>query len=164
MSLLPERLKKTVMVRLFGFLKIPMMAYVRPSIIELNEKRCDIKIPLSRRTKNHFNSLYFGSLAVGADCAGGMIAMEVIREFGGSINQFGLVFKDFQAEFHKRPDGDTHFICEQGPEIRKVVEETHASGERVNFPMKIIATVPTKYGSEPVASFVLTLSLKYRKK
>jgi hypothetical protein len=40
------------------------------------------------------------------------------------------------------------------------VNETITTGERVNLPVKVIATVPDKFGDEPVAEFTITLSLK----
>ena len=41
-----------------------------------------------------------------------------------------------------------------------VIVEATKTGERVNMPLKITATVPEISGIEPVAEFVLTLSLK----
>ena len=43
-----------------------------------------------------------------------------------------------------------------------LVARAIASGEREELPVRIVATVPEKLGSEPVAEFVLTLSLKRR--
>ncbi|HTL11154.1 MAG TPA: DUF4442 domain-containing protein, partial [Bdellovibrionota bacterium] len=93
-------LKETLYLRAFGLIKIPMLWYLRPSVVELTDDRCVVKIPLRRRAKNHLNSMYFGALAAGADCAGGLMAMRLIRADG---NRASLVFKDFHAEFLKRP-------------------------------------------------------------
>ena len=101
--------------------------------------------------------MYFGALAVGADIAGGVLAMDLIRKSGRNIS---LVFKDFKAEFLKRPEGDTYFTCNDGKAIENLITETIKTGERVNMPLKITATVPEISGNEPVAEFVLTLSLK----
>jgi acyl-coenzyme A thioesterase PaaI-like protein len=62
----------------FGWLKVPMIAWVRPKVIELNDERSVIKIALTRRTKNHLNSLYFGALCVGADVTGGIHMMHFL--------------------------------------------------------------------------------------
>jgi hypothetical protein len=40
------------------------------------------------------------------------------------------------------------------------MDEVPKTGERVNMPLKITATVPEISGNEPVAEFVLRLSLK----
>lgn len=158
-QVIPEKVRETVLLRAFGFLKIPMLYFVSPTVVELTDKRCVVKVPLSRKTKNHLNSMYFGALSVGADCAGGLIAMRFIQEEG---NKISLIFKDFHAEFLKRAEGDVLFTCEQGQEVKDLVRKTMESGERENMPLHIVATVPSKWDSEPVARFTLTLSLKRR--
>jgi len=155
-----ERLRQTVGMRLFGWLKIPLLASVRPSVVELSETRCVIKVPLRRWSKNHLGSMYFGALAIGADCAGGLLAMDQIKRSGGGVS---LVFKAFQAQFLKRPESDVYFICEEGLAIRDQVRRTLDSEERITEPMHIQAAVKLPDGSfEPVAEFTLELSLKRR--
>lgn len=102
--------------------------------------------------------MYFGVLATGADLAGGLVAMKEITE---SKKKVALSFKDFHAEFLKRAEGDTHFVCTQIPEIKKFVQEVITSGERMNFPVHIEAFCPD-IGPGPVAKFILTLSLKLK--
>jgi acyl-coenzyme A thioesterase PaaI-like protein len=155
-----HRFKQTWGMRLFGWLKIPLLASVHPVVIELSETRCVIRIPLRRWTRNHLGSMYFGALAIGADCAGGMLAMELIKQSGGKVS---LVFKSFQANFLKRPESDVYFICEDGQAIHDQVQRTLASEDRITEPMAIQAAVKAPDGSfEPVATFSLELSLKRR--
>ena len=158
MSFSLERFKQTFGMRLFGWLKIPLLASVRPSVVELSETRCVVRIPLRRWTRNHLGSMYFGALAIGADCAGGLLAMDAIRRSGGGVS---LVFKAFQATFLKRPESDVYFICEEGAAIRDQVRRTLESPERITEPMHMQAAVRTPDGGvEPVAEFTLELSLK----
>src|ERR1035437_6053594 len=95
-----RRFKETFGMRLFGWLKIPLLASVHPTVVELSETRCVVRIPLRRWTRNHLGSMYFGALAIGADCAGGLLAMDQIKRSGGQVS---MVFKSFQAAFLKRP-------------------------------------------------------------
>ena len=60
----------------------------------------------------------------------------------------------------KRAEGDIHYICSEGKAISAAVEEAIRTGERVNLPVPVIATVPDKFGGEPVAEFIITLSMK----
>jgi len=152
-----EKTKGTLMLRAFGLLKTPLIFAISPTVEELKSDRCRIKIPLNRRTRNHLGSLYFGSISIGADCVIGLLAMNKIKRSGKDIS---LVFKDFKADFHKRPDGDTYFLCDQGAEIDELIKETVASGERVNKTIRGTASVK----AETVCSFELTLSLKLKKK
>ncbi len=155
-----QRFKETFSMRLFGWLKIPLLASVRPSVVELGDTRCVVRIPLRRWSKNHLGSMYFGALAIGADCAGGLLAMDQIKRSG---KQVSLVFKSFQATFLKRPESDVYFICEGGRAIRDQVQRTLESEERITEPMAIQAAVKLPDGTfEPVAEFVLELSLKGR--
>jgi acyl-coenzyme A thioesterase PaaI-like protein len=153
------KFRDTLFLRFFTFLKIPLLFYVRPVIEALDDDQCVVRIPLRRRTKNHMNAMYFGVLAAGADCAGGFMAMRLIQKDGARTS---LLFKDFKAEFLKRAEGDVLFTCRDGAAIRRAVEEATRTGERVNHPVHVTATVPSRFGAEPVAKFELTLSLKTR--
>ena len=158
MTPLLQRFKETLGLRIFGWLKIPLLAAVRPSVVELSEDRCVVRLPLCRRTRNHLGSMYFGALAIGADCAGGLLAMDQIKRSGGKV---ALVFKSFQATFLKRPEADVYFICEDGPAIRDQVRRALESESRITEPMAIRAAVKLADGTfDPVAEFQLELSLK----
>ena len=156
---IPKKYQDTIFIRLFGLLKVPLIFWVSPSVVKLNENECTIKIPFNRRTKNHLNSMYFGVLCTGADIAGGLVAMNEITASGKKI---ALAFKDFQANFLKRAEGDVHFSVTQIPEIKKLVADVIKSGERMNMPVLIKAYVPSVNPSEEVATFTLTLSLKLK--
>lgn len=152
-----SRFKANLYLRTFGLTKVPMILFCWPSVVQLDEKRCEIKIPLTWRTKNHLGSMYFGALAVGADLAGGLIAVKLSSQAGTKVT---FVFKDMKGEFLKRAEGDVHFACETGEEITAFVGRVLATEERQNIEVPITATVPSRMGTEPVARFVLTLSMK----
>lgn len=157
-NLIAEKTRETLSLRLFGFSKIPLLFYVGVSVAEISPERMVVRIPLRRRTKNHLGSMYFGALCIGADCAPGAFAMYLIRQQPAHIS---MVFKDFQAEFLKRAEGDVNFICAQGKEITELVALAAASNERVERQIDVVAKVPS-LSDEPVARFKLTLSLKRR--
>ncbi|MDN3679211.1 DUF4442 domain-containing protein [Vibrio tapetis subsp. quintayensis] len=149
--------KSNLYLNLFGFFKVPLIWLCRPKILQLDDEKVIVKIPLRRRTKNHLNSMYFGTLAVGADVAGGFMAMHKADQRGGKVS---LAFKGVSAEFLKRPEADVIFTCVDGGKIDKMLDDTFASGERVNEAVRIVATCPSIHGEEPMAEFDLVLSLK----
>jgi acyl-coenzyme A thioesterase PaaI-like protein len=153
--------RETLYIRLFGWAKVPLIYYVGPKVIEMSEERIEICIPLRRRTKNHMNCMYFGALSIGADLASGALAMHLIDS---QKLKLSLLFKDFKADFLKRAEGDVHFICDEGANIKKVLVEASQSGERMNFPIRVRAVVPKFSKEESVAEFVLTMSLKRKSK
>lgn len=161
MSYLPEEWRDTLMLQGLGLFKIPMIFFLRPKVVTLNQSECTIMIPLTRRSRNHLGSLYLGAFAVGADIAGGMAAMKVILEKDIKVS---LAFKDLHIDFLKRSHGDTFFTCTQIPEVVESLEKTLQSGERVNQTLTISAWVKGPTGErEEVALSHITLSLKAKK-
>ena len=149
--------KLTMMIRYFGLTKIPLILICRPRVVSVGSGSIVIRIPLSRITRNHLGSMYFGALSVGADVAAGFLAFGRIQERAGK--KISLIFKDFSAEFHKRPEGDVDFRCDDGPEIDRLIDRVIKSNERSSALVSVVATVPS-ISDEPVASFRLTVSLK----
>jgi acyl-coenzyme A thioesterase PaaI-like protein len=152
-------LSETAKLRLWTLTKVPLLFFLRPSVVEATDRRCVIRVPLTRRSRNHLGSMYFGAFCAGADLAGGLSAMRRIEESGRSVS---LVFKALRASFFKRAEGDVLFACDDGEAIAGLVRRAIESGEREELPVRVLATVPEKLGSEPVAEFLLTLSLKRR--
>jgi acyl-coenzyme A thioesterase PaaI-like protein len=160
MRLFRVLLWETFRLRLFGMAKVPLLGWCLPAVTRLDDEACGVLIPLRRRTKNHLGSMYFGTLCVGADCAGGLMAYRLIEKSGKPVS---LIFKDFKAEFLKRAEGDVEFTCTQGREIAAFVQEVLATTERRETTVRVEARVPrSSQPEEVVARFELTLSLKNR--
>jgi len=153
--------KETLMLRAFAFHKIPLLFMAGPSVVQLDDESCVVALPFQRRNKNHLGSMYFGALCIGADIAGGLMAARQLKKVKNGKGS--LIFKDFKAKFLKRAEGRTLFRCVDGAKIAEAVIRAEESLERVELPVTVIATVPDEFGHEPVAEFVLTLSLKVRR-
>lgn len=157
-----DMIKETLFIRFWGMAKVPLIALVGTSVVAIDEEKVVIRIPLNRLTRNHLKSMYFGTLAIGADCAGGYLAA---RKIFKEKLPLGFVFKDFKAEFLKRPEGAVYFTCEDGKKIDATIAKALASGERENATVLIKATVPSsETPDEAVALFHLTLSIKKKNK
>jgi acyl-coenzyme A thioesterase PaaI-like protein len=139
---------------LLGFIKIPLIWFVRPKLISISEEEVEILIKLRRRSKNHLNSMYFGALAIGADLAGGIQAFYFADKHNIKIS---FAFKGLQADFLKRAETDVTFRCTEGNKIKETVEKSIQQKERINQEIQVIA-YDTK--QEIVATFELILSLK----
>ncbi len=152
-------LRETALLRLVG-LRIPMILFVGPRVVRLDDQSCVLDIPLTWRTKNRLiGAMYFGALCVGADLAGGLPAARLILTRHRSMR---LVFGELKAEFLKRADGDVRFENRDAGRVADAVARAAATGERVTVPVEVVATVPAKYGDEPVARFSMSLSLKMK--
>ncbi len=150
-------LKETALLRLVG-LRIPTLLFLGPRVLELDDDRCAIEIPLTWRTKNHLiGAMYFGALCAGADLAGGMPAARLMMS---KYRDVRLVFGELHAEFLKRADGDVVFRAKDPRRVAELVREAARTGERVGATVEVVATVPSRYGDEPVARFRMTISMK----
>jgi acyl-coenzyme A thioesterase PaaI-like protein len=148
--------RETALLRMFS-LKVPVLLFLGPQVVALDDEGCTIRIPLGWRSRNHVGSMYFGALLAGADIAAGLSAFRAIRDGHSKVVP---LFKDVKADFLKRADGDVVFRAGDGRRIAEAVRQADATGERVTLPVEVVATVPSKYGDEPVARFTLGLSLR----
>jgi hypothetical protein len=167
-SFLGTETTATLGVRFLGWSKIRMIALCSPQVITLSAEKVVIKIKLSAFTKNHWGSMYFGALAVGADISGGLLAWKLIQDSGEDV---GLLFKDFSAKFSRRPQNDVYFVCDEGALVVSLMQKTLETSERQNQSLKIVAFArPEGESGLPdfldnthrVAEFEVTLSLKRR--
>lgn len=147
--------KANVLLKLFGLFKIPMLSFISAKVIRIDDQMFEVKVPLTRKTKNHLGSMYFAALAAGADTAAGLSAMLAMLEEKKWIH---LSFKDFHADFFKRAEGDVIFRCESVAAVKQLVKRAIETKDRLE--MKIPVNAYTKDYEEPVASFSLTISLK----
>ncbi len=134
-----------------------MIGYCRPRVVNVSDTEVVLSIPLNRRTRNHVGSMYIGAMTVGVDFVTGITAMTSIKK---SKKNIVLIFKDLKSSFIKRAEGETFFTCNHTKEIEAAVKKVVDSKQRVNIEVPIIATVPEKFGDEPVAEFTITLSMK----
>jgi acyl-coenzyme A thioesterase PaaI-like protein len=141
----------------FCHFKVPMLGYLKPKLIKLDEEESVIRVPLTGRSRNHLNSMYFGALAAGADLAGGL---QGFYQADRAQCKISLVFKSFQAQFLRRPESHVYFVCTEGKTINGMIHETQQSKERVNKPIRIDAYTDYPGQTNKVAEFILELSVK----
>ena len=148
----------TLAVRAWSLKNVFLLWFVKPSVVEINQKRCVVKIPLDWRTRrNDIHAMYLGVLCMGADVASGLIAFDEVAKRKLPLT---FIFKSMRAEFLKRAEGDVLFTNEDGDAVQDLIGRALASGEREEAAIRVIATVPSKLGDEPVAKFEMVLSLK----
>jgi hypothetical protein len=153
-------MKPTTLVRLWSLQNVFLLWLIRPKIQVLNADQCIVRVPLNWITRRKdIRAMYLGTLCMGADVAAGLIAFQAVAERKERIN---FIFKDMKANFLKRAEGEVWFTNDDGPMIQDLIRRALASGERQEATVHVTATVPTKLGTEPVAVFELTLSVKKR--
>lgn len=141
---------------LMGWFQIPLIGYVKPKLLQLDEDIVRLKIPLRRRSRNHLKSMYFGALAVGADVAAGIHAFYFAEKSGVKVS---FAFKAVKGEFLQRAMTDVVFESKDGALVKAAFDEALKSGERVNKAVKVTAFNTM---NEPVAEFELVISIKIK--
>jgi hypothetical protein len=150
----------TLAVRLWSFQNVFFLWLAKPSVVQLDESGCVIRIPLNWRTRRRdIHAMYLGVLCMGADVAAGLPAFDLVRRRKVRVS---FIFKDIKAEFLKRAEGHVHFTNADGPLIQGLIDRALASGVREEATVRVTATVPSRLGTEAVARFELTLSIKRR--
>lgn len=153
--------KANLGLRLFAWRYIPLIGFCSPKIVRMTSTSLEVTMPHSWRTKNHLGSVYFGALAIGADLAGAFLVFSKAKARGINAN---FAFKDVQGQFLKRPEATVHFTSDDGAVIDQMLDESLASGERINKPVTVTVTCPTLHGTDVMATFTLTLSIKAKAK
>jgi hypothetical protein len=141
---------------LLGKIKVPMIGYTSPKLLELTDTTVKVKIKLRWRTRNHLNSMYFGALAVGADITAGIHAFYFAKKMNKKVS---FAFKGMQAKFIKRAETDVVFSTDQGQLIQQAIEKSIITSERINQEIKVIAT---NTSNEIVAEFIMISSVRCR--
>ena len=139
-----------------GWVQIPLIGYVKPKLLQLDEETVRVRIPLRRRSRNHLKSMYFGALAVGADVAAGIHAFYFAKQSGVKVS---FAFKSVKGEFLQRAMTDIIFESTDGGLVKAAFDEALQSKERVNKPVKVVAYNTM---NEPVAEFELVISIKIK--
>ena len=153
---LPEALRIKLLFHV-GLLQIPMMRGIHPKLIEVSAAKVVVRVTLSRRTKNMYNSMYLGALDIGADCVAGFFPAKFMLETGHRVPP---IIKSASVEYHKRVNTYADFTCLQGVELMQLCQKAVSSGERHETTVVVVVTAPKEFGQEPVAKFTYVISLK----
>lgn len=141
---------------LLGMFKIPMIGFIRPKLIAIDDDNIKVKVKLRRRTKNHLNSMYFGALAVGADLAAGVHAFYFSEKMGRPVS---FAFKGVKADFLMRAETDVFFTINEGKLVEDAMIQSMNLGERVNQPVNVSVT---DLNENVVAQFEMMISVKIK--
>lgn len=144
----------------FSRFKVPMLGFVKPQLIHIDNQTVIVKIALKRRSRNHIHSMYFGALAAGADLAAGLHAVYLAHNMRLRVTP---IFKSLHAEFLKRAEQDVYFICEEGQKVAQMLSKAQSTQQRVTHSVTVQAVIGYPHNKITVAAFELGLSIKLPK-
>lgn len=154
-----DKLSPTAQLKAFALMQIPLLFLVNPKVEKISHEECEVRIPLNYMTKNHLGSMYFGTLAIGADASVALFALHLAKTYKDI--SVGVVFKDFKADFVKRAETDVIFRCEKGDQIRSMIDKAHKTDSRVTEPIDIDGY--SAVDRELIGKFTLGLSIRTKR-
>lgn len=149
-----QLMKHPVKFRMFLLSKLPSAFFAGVRVREADEKRCVVTVPYKWFSQNPFRSTYFACLSMAAEMSTGALAMAYLYKRKPAVSM--LVVK-VESEYFKKATDRTRFMCEDGDQFRKAIEESIASGEARTVRARSVGT--NKEG-EIVAEFFITWSFK----
>jgi hypothetical protein len=142
---------------MFLLSRLPSAYFSGLRIRDLDENRCLVTVPYKWFSKNPFHSTYFACLGMAAEMSTGALAMARVYKRTPTLSM--LVVK-MEADFFKKADGLTSFLCNDGKLIEDTIQKAITSGEGQSVR---ISSSGTNQKGELVAEFFITWSFKVKK-
>ena len=90
-----NNLKITTLINAYCAVNIPLLAFITPRVVELNDSRAVVRVRLDRRSRNHLGVMYFGALAMGSELS---IALKALTAIHGSGKKIDFIAQEMQRE------------------------------------------------------------------
>ena len=148
---------RTLELWVFGWAKLPLLAHIRPRVVQVEGGSLGLVVPFGRRNRNHYGTMYFGALASTAEMLPGVLAVLASRAAGGSPVFY---VKDLQGVFLHKAKGSVTFYEESPGIVERAVQRCLAQDQVVEQDVGIVGTSEVSGRCRVVASFRFTLSLR----
>ena len=143
--------------RMFLLSKLPSAYFSGVRVKSLDENKCEVTVPFKWFSQNPFRSTYFACLSMAAEMSTGALALGHLYKRKPAVSM--LVVRT-EGEYFKKAVDKTTFICEEGSQIKRMIEEAVESGEGRTIRAK---TIGKNKAGELVAEFFITWSFKSKK-
>jgi len=140
--------------RMFLLSKLPSAYFSGVRVKSLDENKCEVTIPFKWFSQNPFRSTYFACLSMAAEMSTGALALGHLYKRKPAVSM--LVVKT-EGEYFKKAINKTTFVCEDGLQIKKTIEEAIESGQGKTIRAK---TIGKNEAGDLVAEFYFTWSFK----
>ncbi|MBN08951.1 MAG: thioesterase [Flavobacteriaceae bacterium] len=105
--------------------KLPAAWLTGVRVIEATSERCVVNIRHRWINQNPFNSIFWAVQGMAAEMTTGFFITREINKSGRNISM--LVAKN-KAIFTKKATGKINFICNQGLEVKKIIDKAITTG------------------------------------
>ena len=153
-QLFSKQMTHPLKFRMFLLSKLPSAYFSGVRVKSLDENKCEVTVPFKWFSQNPFHSTYFACLSMAAEMSTGALALGHLYKRNPPVSM--LVVKT-EGEYFKKAVGRTTFVCEDGLQIKKSIEEAIVTGDGRTIRAKSVGK--NKEG-ELVAEFYITWSFK----
>ena len=144
------------MFPIFMGTKLPLGLFAGLRVDNLDGYSCSVSLPYGWRSQNPFRSIYFAAQAMAAELSTGALAMLACQSSNSSI---AMLITHMEADFIKKANKRTTFICSQGAELFDTVYQAANSSEAHELTVESNGTMPD---GTVVSTFRFTWSFKKR--
>ena len=156
-QLFSKQMTSPLKFRMFLLSKLPSAYFSGVRVKSLDENKCEVSVPFKWFSQNPFRSTYFACLSMAAEMSTGALALGHLYKRKPQVSM--LVVKT-EGEYFKKAVDKTTFVCEDGSQIKKMIEEAVESGDGRTIRAK---TIGKNKAGEVVAEFFITWSFKAKK-
>ena len=140
--------------RMFLLSKLPSAYFSGVRVKGLDENKCEVTVPFKWFSQNPFRSTYFACLSMAAEMSTGALALGHLYKRKPPVSM--LVVKT-EGEYFKKAVNKTTFVCEDGLQIKKMIDEAVETSEARTIRAK---TIGKNEAGDLVAEFYITWSFK----
>jgi len=155
-QLFSRQMTSPLKFRMFLLSKLPSAYFSGLRVKSLDENKCEVSVPFKWFSQNPFRSTYFACLSMAAEMSTGALALGHLYKRKPAVSM--LVVKT-EGEYFKKAVDKTTFVCEDGSQIKKMIEEAVESGDGRTIRAK---TIGKNKAGELVAEFYITWSFKVK--
>lgn len=137
----------------FMLWRLPSLVFWGVKLKHLSDNQCVVLIKQRWTNQNPFDSIYFSALNGAAELSTGLLFQLHLQE----IQKYSMLVVSSKSQFKKKARGRITFVCNDGEEIQKNIDNLSNSGETFTFTAISLAKDETE---SEVGEFEFTWSVK----
>ncbi len=139
--------------KLWMWRRLPSVGFWGIKVVDIDDNKCIIRLPFSWFTQNPFNSIYFAALNGAAELSTGLLCQYLLSDLGS----FSMLVTGFKAEFYKKSTTPIFFTCDQGAELKYVLQNLKSKGDTTTL---VMISEGHNVDGQKVAQMEITWSFK----
>lgn len=111
----------------YMLLRLPAAWFMGIRVGNVDFDRATATLPMSWRSQNPFQSIYFAALCGAGELSTGVLVLLALAQF--PEKKISMLVQRVEGNFYKKATTKTTFTCEQGAAIFEAIQRAVATGE-----------------------------------